>query len=182
MLNFDSGRELAKDWKVTRGGSTKLAEDRDMPVIDLGDSSKRAALFERIRRDHSVEIAEDYVELIADLIETNGEARLVDLADLLGVSRPTVNSTIQRLQKEGLVESKPYRAIFLTDKGRAVAEHARQRHHLVLEFLHLIGVPADIAEADAEGLEHHLSEQTLDCLAKATELLRKAAGKDTGHS
>lgn len=167
---------------MTRGRSTKLAEDRDTPVIDLGDSSKRAALFERIRRDHSVEIAEDYVELIADLIETNGEARLVDLAELLGVSRPTVNNTIQRLQKEGLVESKPYRAIFLTDKGRAVAEHARQRHYLVLEFLHLIGVPGDIAEADAEGLEHHLSAQTLDCLAKATELLKKAAAKDRGHS
>lgn len=167
---------------MTRARSSKKMEDRDVPVIDLGDSNKRAALFERIRRDHSVEIAEDYVELIADLIETNGEARLVDLADLLGVSRPTVNNTIQRLQKEGLVESKPYRAIFLTDKGRAVADHARQRHHLVLEFLHLIGVPADIAEADAEGLEHHLSAQTLDCLGRATELLRKAATKDGGHS
>ncbi|UUX48431.1 manganese-binding transcriptional regulator MntR [Nisaea acidiphila] len=167
---------------MTRARSSKKTEDKDMPVIDLGDSNKRAALFERIRRDHSVEIAEDYVELIADLIETNGEARLVDLADHLGVSRPTVNNTIQRLQKEGLVESKPYRAIFLTDKGRAVAEHARQRHHLVLEFLHLIGVPANIAEADAEGLEHHLSEQTLECLGRATELLKKVAAKDGGHS
>ncbi|MEP5769143.1 manganese-binding transcriptional regulator MntR [Nisaea sp.] len=161
---------------MVRSRNSKAAEDRDVPVIDLQDSSKRAALFERIRRDHSVEIAEDYVELIADLIETNGEARLVDLADLLGVSRPTVNNTIQRLQKEGYVESKPYRSIFLTDKGRTVAEHARQRHHMVLDFLHTIGVPADIAEADAEGLEHHLSEQTLDCLALATAALKKVSG------
>lgn len=157
----------------------KTAEDRETPVIDLEDSGKRAALFERIRRDHSVEIAEDYVELIADLIETSGEARLVDLAELLGVSRPTVNNTIQRLQKEGYVESKPYRAIFLTEKGRAVAEHARERHHLVLDFLHTIGVPADIAEADAEGLEHHLSKQTLECLERATRSLKKAAGGES---
>ena len=155
-----------------------MVEDRDAPVIDLRDSGKRAALFERMRRDHSVEIAEDYVELIVDLIETTGEARLVDLADLLGVSRPTVNNTIRRLQKDGYVESKPYRSIFLTDKGRAVAEHARQRHHMALDFLQAIGVPADIAEADAEGLEHHLSAQTLDCLTRATEALRKASGNN----
>ena len=165
-----------------RSRDSKMSEDRDTPVIDLQDSDKRAALFERIRRDHSVEIAEDYVELIADLIETNGEARLVDLATLLGVSRPTVNNTIQRLQKEGYVESKPYRSIFLTDKGRSVAEHARQRHYMVLDFLHTIGVPADIAEADAEGLEHHLSAQTLDCLARATKALKKASGHGGNQS
>ena len=159
-----------------------MAEDRDVPVIDLRDSGKRAALFERIRRDHSVEIAEDYVELIADLIETNGEARLVDLADLLGVSRPTVNNTIQRLQKDGYVKSKPYRSIFLTDKGRAIAEHARQRHHMTHDFLQAIGVPADIAEADAEGLEHHLSAQTLDCLTRATKALKKASGNNGNES
>jgi len=147
--------------------------DRDSPVIALGDFPRRAAVFERIRRDHATELAEDYVELISDLIETTGEARLVDLASLLGVSRPTVNAMIGRLQKDGLVESKPYRAIFLTDKGRAVAEHARDRHRVVLEFLTVAGVPEEIAEADAEGLEHHLSDQTLAALAEATEKLRR---------
>ncbi len=144
----------------------------DSPVIDLGDSDHRASLFERIRQDHSVEIAEDYVELISDLIETNGEARLVDLASHLGVSRPTVNNTLQRLQKEGYIESKPYRAIFLTDKGKAVADRARERHRIVLDFLDAIGVPADIAQADAEGLEHHVSEQTLLALEQATLKLK----------
>ncbi|NQW10305.1 MAG: manganese-binding transcriptional regulator MntR [Alphaproteobacteria bacterium] len=146
-------------------------EEREGPVIDLGDIGRRAALFERIRRDHATELAEDYLELIADLIATGGEARLVDLASLLGVSRPTVNAMIGRLQKDGLVESKPYRAIFLTDKGKAVAEHSRERHHIVLAFLQALGVPADVAEADAEGLEHHVSDQTLAALAAATERL-----------
>ena len=150
----------------------KPLAEADSPVIDLGDSDHRASLFERIRQDHSVEIAEDYVELISDLIETNGEARLVDLASHLGVSRPTVNNTLQRLQKEGYIESKPYRSIFLTDKGRAVAERARERHRIVLDFLDAIGVPPDIAQADAEGLEHHVSEQTLLALEQATIKLK----------
>ena len=147
-------------------------DERESPVIALEDSGRRARLFERIRRDHSSEIAEDYVELIADLIETGGEARLVDLASLLGVSRPTVNATITRLTKEGYVESKPYRAIFLTEKGRETANRSRERHRIVLGFLHAIGVPPAIAEADAEGMEHHVSDETLEALARATERLK----------
>lgn len=147
--------------------------DAKSPVIDLRDAERRAALFQRVRDDHGMEIAEDYVELISDLIEINGEARLVDLASQLGVSRPTVNATIQRLQKEGFVDSKPYRSIFLTDKGRELADWSRARHKVVLEFLHAIGVPPEIAEADAEGMEHHVSDATLRAFEKVTALSRK---------
>ena len=58
------------------------------PVVDINDSHRRAALFERIRADHSLEITEDYIELISDLIEIHGEARAVDLASQLGVYLP----------------------------------------------------------------------------------------------
>ncbi len=143
------------------------------PVVDIRDSNRRAALFERIRTDHSVEIAEDYIELISDLIEIHGEARLVDLASHLGVSKPTVNATIQRLQKDGFVSSKPYRSIFLTEKGRELADWSRARHKIVLDFLHAIGVPPDIAEADAEGIEHHVSAVTLEALEWATSRLNR---------
>ncbi|MBM84818.1 MAG: transcriptional regulator MntR [Rhodospirillaceae bacterium] len=146
--------------------------DINAPVIDLRDANRRAALFRRIREDHRVEIAEDYVELISDLIETNGEARPVDLASHLGVSGPTVNAVIQRLQKEGFVDSKPYRSIFLTKKGRDLANWSRARHKIVLELLHAIGVPPDIAEADAEGMEHHVSNSTLKAFEKLTNRLR----------
>ena len=88
--------------------------DGKEPVVDINDSHRRAALFERIRADHSLEITEDYIELISDLIEIHGEARAVDLASQLGVSKPTVNATIQRLQKDGFVSSKPYLSIFHT--------------------------------------------------------------------
>jgi DtxR family manganese transport transcriptional regulator len=167
---------LAKQDDIRGGGlvqgSTAPGSATTDPVVGLADIARRAGLFERIRQDHASELAEDYLELISDLIETTGEARLVDLASLLGVSRPTVNAMIGRLQREELVDSKPYRSIFLTDKGRAVAERSRERHRIVLGFLQAIGVPEDIAEADAEGLEHHVSEVTLEALIRATEKLR----------
>ena len=117
--------------------------------------------FERIRRAHQSEVAEDYVEMIAELIEKTGEARSVDLASRVGVTSPTVNATIQRLQREGLVESKPYRSIFLTQAGTQLAKQSRDKHQVVRDFLIAIGVDNDVAEQDAEGVEHHVSEETL---------------------
>lgn len=121
-----------------------------------------AQRFERIRRAHQSEVAEDYVEMIAELIAETGEARAVDLAARFGVTAPTVNATVQRLAREGLVVSQPYRSIFLTEDGRALAQRCADRHSIVRDFLVHIGVDPEIAEADAEGLEHHVSEQTLN--------------------
>ncbi len=120
--------------------------------------------FQRIREDHSRENAEDYVELIEALLAEKGEARAVDLAERLAVSHVTVSRTIQRLQREGLVASQPYRSIFLTDEGRRVAQASRERHALVLEFLASLGVSPETAEIDAEGIEHHVSGETLQAM------------------
>ena len=122
-----------------------------------------AAKFERIRKAHQNEVAEDYVEMIAELIETTGEARAVDLAQRFGVTAPTVNATIQRLQKDGLVNSRPYRSIFLTESGQQLAISCKKRHQIVRNFLLALGVDEETAEQDAEGVEHHVSLQTLDC-------------------
>ena len=117
--------------------------------------------YRRTREDHSRELAEDYVELIDALIVEKGEARTVDLAERLGVSHVTVSRTVQRLVRDGLVSSEPYRSIFLTEKGRAVAQASLERHQLVVAFLLAVGVPPDVAETDAEGIEHHASQETL---------------------
>jgi DtxR family manganese transport transcriptional regulator len=101
------------------------------------------------------------VEMIADLIAATGEARVTDLARCLGVTHVTVNRTIQRLQRNGLVTAQPYRSIFLTTAGRTLSEESRRRHRVVAEFLESLGVPADIAHTDAEGMEHHVSKETL---------------------
>lgn len=122
--------------------------------------------FARIRDDHAIETASDYVELIQDLIDQQGEARAADIAAALEVSHVTVTKTIQRLQRDGLVTSLPYRSIFLTEEGRALAESMRRKHQIVLDFLNALGVPPDIAESDAEGIEHHVSDATLAAMEK----------------
>jgi DtxR family manganese transport transcriptional regulator len=132
----------------------------------------QAAGFGRTRDAHRAEIAEDYCELIADLIDATGEARAVELASRLGVTAATVNNTITRLQREGLVRSEPYRAIFLTESGRGLAEACRRRHRIVIEFLRALGVGEATALRDAEGIEHHVSEETLAALERATGRLR----------
>ena len=126
-----------------------------------GRASARAASFDRTRADHRQELAEDYVELIAELTEATGEARAVDLAARLGVTPATVANAIARLQRDGYVRSEPYRAIFLTERGRALAAFCRRRHRIVLALLAALGVDPAAAEQDAEGIEHHVSEPTL---------------------
>ena len=124
--------------------------------------------FAQVRNARNTETAEDYTEMIADLIKQVGEARAVDLAKHFGVTGPTVNSTIRRLVREGLVESKPYRSIFLTKKGRNLADYCKKRHEIVYNFLIKIGVAAEIAKNDAEGLEHHVSSETLKVFEEFT--------------
>ncbi len=140
---------VAEEHKIV-GKSTRLRE-----------AKRQARSFEEVRRAHQQETAEDYVELIADLIDVNGEARAVDLAERTGVTPATVNSTLQRLARDGLIRKARYRSVFLTDEGRELAEQARERHRIVRDFLLALGIEREIAEIDAEGIEHHASEMTL---------------------
>ncbi len=136
--------------------------DQEAALADGDDTMpNRADSFRRVREAHQTELAEDYVELIADLIDDTGEARVVDLAGLLGVSSATVNNAIQRLQRDGFVTTKPYRAIFLTDRGLELAVAVRERHQVVRSFLIALGVSPETADADTEGIEHHVSAETL---------------------
>lgn len=136
---------------AARGSKTPAARSAEL----------QAAALRRTRREHSTETAEDYAEAIAELSATVGEARAVDLARRLGVSHVTVIQTVGRLQRDGYVRTQPYRSIFLTDKGKRLAEASRRRHDIVVEFLRRLGVPEAMAQADAEGIEHHVSPETL---------------------
>lgn len=118
--------------------------------------------FRKARRDRRSELIDDYVELISDLMEEGGEARQIDIAQRLGVAQPTVAKMLKRLANEGYVTQRPYRGIFLTDMGRELAERARHRHHVVERLLIAIGVGEDDARHDSEGIEHHVSDATLD--------------------
>jgi DtxR family transcriptional regulator, manganese transport regulator len=129
--------------------------------------------FVRAREARHTEVAEDYVELIDDLIAATGEARAADIARSLGVTQATVANTISRLVRDGLVTSQPYRAIFLTKRGQSLATWSRERHRIVRSFLLAIGVDPETADADSEGLEHHVSEKTLAALKRLTESLTR---------
>ncbi len=120
----------------------------------------------RTRQEHAEETAQDYVEMVAELIDTTGEARVIDLARRLGVTHVTVSRTLQRLRRNGLVTFLPYRSIFLTAAGRRLADETRHRHEVVVEFLLSLGVPAAVAQSDAEGIEHHVSQETLEAFEK----------------
>lgn len=133
---------------------------------NLRSPADQAAAFSHVRLAHQTEVAEDYVELVDDLIKEKGEARAVDLAERLGVSAATVNKTVKRLQREGYLNAQPYRSIFLTEQGKAMADASRERHELVYNFLLAIGVSEQAAELDAEGVEHHVSEETLLCFKR----------------
>ncbi len=133
-------------------------------------SAQQAEALRRSRRDRALEIAQDYVEAIADLSASLGEARLTDLARRLGVTHVTVNRTLGRLQQAGYVHTKPYRAIFLTDIGQKLAEESKKRHETVVAFLRSLGISEKTAEFDAEGIEHHVSPETLTAFER---LLKK---------
>jgi DtxR family manganese transport transcriptional regulator len=115
-----------------------------------------------------METAQDYAEAIADLAAIHGEARAVDLARRLGVSHVTVIRTVSRLRRDGYVSARPYRSIFLTDKGLRLADESRRRHEIVVAFLRALGVPEATAQTDAEGIEHHVSPETLAAFERYT--------------
>ncbi len=117
--------------------------------------------FTNARANRSTALFEDYTELIADLTEEFGEARITDIARRLGVTHPTANKAVLRLKREGLVISRPYRGVFLTEAGAAMAREVKARHRLVVRLLIAVGVPPEAAEMDAEGIEHYVSETTL---------------------
>lgn len=127
----------------------------------MAKKTKSTNQHQRTRRDHATETAEDYVEAIHELTEQEGRCRVTDLATLFAVSHVTVSKTVARLQREGLVEPERQGPLALTPAGRRMAEQSQQRHAVVLEFLVRLGVSPATAAIDSEGIEHHVSEETL---------------------
>ncbi len=151
-------------------------EPRDEPRVALSESLVATEMhvegFRQARAARRSALIEDYLELIADLIDDSGEARQVDIAARLGVAQPTVAKMLKRLAEDGLVAQRPYRGAFLTEAGQNLALRSRERHRLVERFLLALDVTPATARRDAEGLEHHVSEETLEAFA------RFLAGKD----
>ena len=146
--------------------SRREMEKRVETPSELPAELIQARRFGKTRSAQSTALLEDYVELIADLLASTGEARPTDIARRLGVSHVTAVKTISRLKREGVATARPYRGVFLTESGHELATRVRTRHRLVVDALVAMGVPVEAAEADAEGIEHHVSEATLKAFAR----------------
>lgn len=131
--------------------------------------SRPAEAFHRVRKAHATELAEDYVEAIADTIEAEGECRVKHLAQKFGVTHVTVSKAVARLVEQGLATTERQKPIELTAVGKKLARESKRRHDIVLAFLRAVGVGEATAEIDAEGIEHHISPETLDRLREFTE-------------
>ena len=140
-----------------------------LDLIPVNSNRSTGAGHQRTRSDHATEAAEDYVEAIDEIISAKGECRVDDLRKHFSVSHVTVSRTLSRLDRDGYVKKEAYRPVTLTKKGKRLAEQSRARHQIVLAFLKVLGVSEAIAELDAEGIEHHVSEETLKIMQRFTE-------------
>ena len=113
--------------------------------------------------------AEDYLERIHELIEQKGYARVVDIASSLKVKQASVTNMVQKLGEAGYLKYEKYRGLMLTDKGRDVASKIRRRHATLSRFFSLFGLDAETQGHDIEGLEHHLSAETVEVLANLAD-------------
>ena len=122
---------------------------------------KSNSQYSNIRNQNKNEILEDYVEAIQEISEIKGDVKNSDLAIHFGVSQATINKNLKRLISSKLATSEPYRSIFLTDKGKQLAAISKEKHNIVYQFLIKLGVSKKVAQYDSEGIEHHVSEETL---------------------
>jgi len=122
--------------------------------------------FSATKSRKNIELFEDYVEAINEINLKKGFVKNVDLCKYFGVSNATVCKNIKRLIKEELVESEKYKNIFLTKVGKMLAEKSNTRHEILYKFLIKLGVPNKVAEIDSEGMEHHISTETLSIMKK----------------
>jgi DtxR family manganese transport transcriptional regulator len=125
--------------------------------------------YSKIRSQNKNEILEDYVEAIQEISEIKGDVKNADLAIHFSVSQATVNKNLKRLISYNLAKSEPYRSIFLTNEGKKLASISKQKHQIVYNFLIKLGVSKKIAQFDSEGIEHHVSEETLKLMKKFSE-------------
>jgi len=145
---------------------TKKSQAKPPVEAELPAEAVQAERFGKARTAQASVVLEDYVELIDDLLASQGEARPTDIARRLGVSHATAIKNIGRLKREGLATSKLYRGVFLTPRGLDLAARVRARHRLVVDLLVAVGVPQNCAELDAEGIEHHVSDRALAAFAR----------------
>lgn len=152
--------------------------DQAPPSAVVAERDDSAGRLRALKKAHSTAAtgpsprAEDYVEVIYELILEKGYARIIDIGQHLSVSSPTVTKMIQKLDENGLVAYERYRGVALTPEGVELAKLMRHRHGLLTSFLRMLDVDEATAHRDTEGIEHHLDPGTLERLAELVEYAR----------
>jgi Mn-dependent DtxR family transcriptional regulator len=129
----------------------------------------------RTAKENRTDRMEDYLEVIYELVLQKGYVTTVDISEYLNVSSPSVTSMMKKLHETGFLKYEKYRGMSLTDKGMEVAKAIHKRHGILFEFFKMIGVRDDVANEDAEGIEHHLHTETL---RKLEEFVRDLKSTD----
>ena len=150
--------------------STKKEEETNIRNIDRLESIRHA---HNTKREERTDRMEDYLEVIYELIEQKSYATPIDISESLNVSSPSVTKMVRRLYEQGYLNYEKYRGISLTHQGTSVAINIHNRHSLLTEFLIMIGVNKDIANMDAEGIEHHVHPETLKKLEEFVKDVKK---------
>jgi DtxR family manganese transport transcriptional regulator len=128
---------------------------------------------ERVLERRPSEATEDYLEMIDSLVLEKGFASTSEIAERMGVSKPTVTSIVKKLHREGYLVHEPYRGMALTEAGRNLARNMKDRHEILRRLLVLIGVPKEIAVRDAEKIEHGLHPETVRKIRKLVSYLEE---------
>jgi Mn-dependent DtxR family transcriptional regulator len=160
------------------GGEPSLrAAVAETPLFPDRDAADCLSFMSKTTQPQLTQSIEDYLERIYELIESKGYARVSDIADSLKLSRPSVTIMVQRLSKLGFVVYEKYRGITLTAQGQEVARRIRCRHVILTEFFSLLGLDLEVVAKDVEGIEHHLSSQSLARLELIVKYWRKHPSK-----
>ena len=139
---------------------------------------KNSKRLESIKAAHTIKKVasttreEDYLEVIAELVELKGYATTLDISRFMNVSPPSVTKMLQKLDEKKYLEYEKYHGINLTNMGKQVADGIRRKHSTLLEFFEILGIGKEIANRDTEGLEHHLNDKTIRRLKKYITFLK----------
>jgi Mn-dependent DtxR family transcriptional regulator len=154
----------------TLKGRSNISENRLKSIRDA--HNKKEDEQEQLHTDRM----EDYLEVIYELIQKKGYATAIDISESLNVSSPSVTKMLQRLDESKYLRYERYRGISLTNEGVSMAENIHEKHSLLIEFLKMIGVDENVANIDAEGIEHHLHPETLKKLQVFINVIKKNHG------
>lgn len=116
---------------------------------------------------------EDYIEQIYMLIESKGYARVSDIAEALEVHPSSVTKMVQKLDKDDYLNYEKYRGLILTAQGKKIGKRLVYRHELLEQFLEIIGVEKENIYQDVEGIEHHLSWNSIDRIGDLVQYFEK---------